>query len=77
MFSEPAVFKSGYVIQSTTLFAHFFLLYVTFSHECKFNVAAVETYSERRIRWDSAFWRPAREALEALRSLPTKQMQLH
>lgn len=24
MFSEPAVFKSGYVIQSTTLFAHFF-----------------------------------------------------
>lgn len=58
-------------------FAHFFLLYVNFSHDCKFIVAAVGTYSERKISWESAFWRLAQEALEALRSPSTKQMQLH
>lgn len=44
--------------------------------EYKLRLLAADTYSERRVCWDSAFWRPAQEALGALHST-IKQMQLH
>lgn len=39
------------------------MYFISVSEHKYYRVWAVETYSERRICWDFAFWRPAQEAL--------------